>query len=60
MANERIKSISKSSNIPQWRIAVELGISEATLTRWLRVELTPDKEQQVLAAIKKISGGECT
>ena len=57
MANEKIKSILKERKIPQWRIAVELGISEATLTRWLRVELTPDKQGLLIAAVQRIARG---
>lgn len=59
MANAEIKQIARKHKIPQWRIALALGISEATLTRWLRVELPPDKKVHIEEIIEHLSvGGE--
>lgn len=53
-ANETVRKAARTANVPLWRVAAELGISEPTLTRWLRFPLTPDKEAAMLAAIKKL------
>lgn len=37
----------------QWELADLLGVSEFTLTRWLRKELTEDKKEQLLKAINE-------
>lgn len=54
--NTDIKSALKKSKVKQWQVADELGVSESTFTRWLRYELTADKKESVLAAIKSIAG----
>lgn len=54
MANEKIKHMARNRKIPQWQIALELNISEATLTRWLRVPLSAEQERMILAAIQKL------
>lgn len=47
----------KIKNIPMWRIAINIGISETTLYRWMRV---PDVQhrQKIIDAIEKIEGGK--
>ena len=54
MANEKIKHLARNGNISQWRIALELNISEATLTRWLRTPLSAERERMILEAIQKL------
>lgn len=53
-ANETVRKAARTANVPLWRVAAELGISEPTLTRWLRFPLTPDKEAAMLAAISEL------
>ncbi len=53
-ANETVRRAARAANVPLWRVAAELGISEPTLTRWLRFPLTSDKEAAMLAAIRKL------
>ena len=55
LENGRVRAAAKSGGIPLWRIADELGISEPTMTRWLRVPLSTEKEEQMLAVIKRLS-----
>lgn len=50
MANETIRKKARSHKITLWRIAQELGISEATMTRRLRVEL-PATECTIICEI---------
>ena len=57
MENEQIRRMARIAGIPLWKIAACLGISEPTLTRWLRMPLPNDKEAAILAAIAKLEGG---
>ena len=38
-----------------WEIAQFLGISEPTITRWLRISLSPEKEKTIIDAINAIA-----
>ena len=49
--NESVRKAARVAGIPLWRVATAIGVSEPTLTRWLRVPLPEDKEQRVMAAI---------
>ena len=59
MANEEIRCKAKAHRIPLWKLACELGISEATLTRWLRVEMSEERIQRVSDAMDRILKGGC-
>lgn len=52
-ANE-IKQILKEKRIYQWEVAKVLGITEFTLTRWLRDDLPAEKADQIMLAVKDI------
>lgn len=49
--NEKVRRAARAANVPLWRAAVAIGISEPTLTRWLRTPLPQDKEKRLLEAI---------
>lgn len=54
--NSAIRKHMKESRVPIWLLASEMGISENTLSRMLRCQLTPSKKakiEQALAAIEK-------
>ena len=53
--NQRVRSAARSAGVPHWKIAVAIGVSEPTLTRWLRVPLPADKEQRIMTAIKELA-----
>ena len=53
-ANETVRKAARTANVPLWQDAAELGISEPTMTRWLRGPLSADKEAAMLEAIKKL------
>lgn len=42
------------SNVKQWEVAEQLGVSEVTVCRWLRSELPKDKKVQILQAIEDV------
>ena len=54
MTGQQIKAKAKAEKIYLWQIAKAAGISEPTLTRWLRDELDPDKERRLLEAIRSL------
>lgn len=51
MDASQIKQILKEKRIYQWEVAKALGITEFTLTRWLRDDLPADKAEQIMQAI---------
>ena len=44
-ANQEVREALQHKGMKQWELADMLGISEFTLTRWLRKELTEDKKE---------------
>lgn len=52
--NSIVRNAMKEANIQHWRVAKQMGISEATFCRWLREELSPERHAQVLAAIDEL------
>ena len=53
--NEAIRRAARIVGVPLWAVAATMGISEPTLLRWLRFPLSPEREQQVMAAIDRIA-----
>lgn len=54
MANEDIKEMLKTNKIPYWKIAKKLNISEATVVRKMRIELSKEEKQTIKNIVKKI------
>ena len=54
-ANHTIRRAARAANVPFWKIARHLGISEPTMTRWLRVEMDPARQEQILQVIRVLS-----
>lgn len=52
--NEAVRKAARGAGIPLWRVAAKMGISESTLTRWLRFPLEPAKEAAMLTAISEL------
>lgn len=55
MENLEIRSKLKEKNVFQWQVAKSMGISEMTLVRKLREELTEEEKQKILSVIDKIA-----
>ena len=58
MTAEKIKQFMKEHRIYQWEVAEQIGITEFTLTRWLRSELKPEHEKKIIEAINCLMGEE--
>lgn len=54
MKNKEIREAMKRKNISQWKLGEMLGVSENTINRKLRKELSPDEKQKILDIIKKV------
>lgn len=55
--NQMVREAAKKNGVKLWQIAAYLGISEPTMTRWMRSPLSPERETQILAAIGEIAKG---
>ncbi len=58
MHNVEIRELIKKNRIFNYEIAEKLHISEYTLCRWLRNELSTEKKQEITAAIIELTGGD--
>ena len=55
-ANQDIRDYAAQKGVYFWEIALKLGISEPTMTRWMRVELPEDKRRVIGQIIDDIAG----
>ena len=53
--NVEVRESAKRAGVRLWQVAMELGMAEATLTRKLRIELSPRDKALVLEAIEAIA-----
>ena len=57
-ANVKIRDALKNKGIYQWQLAEKLNISEFTLTRYLRKELSKEQQAEMLKTIEKMEKEE--
>ena len=55
MANKIIREELKARRVRHWELAAALGISEQTLVRWLRFELSEERQLEMLMKIEEIA-----
>lgn len=60
MPNLDIRFKAKAAGVPLWRIAKEMQISDMTLFRRLRKELSVQEKQKFLDVIMKIAAEQAT
>ena len=58
-ANQTIRDAAKMNGLKHWQIAEYLGISEPTIMRWLRTQLSAEKEKAIMAAIEALAKEGC-
>ena len=56
--NTDIRTLLRQNRVRQWQVAMELGISEVTLSRWLRFPLSVEKRNAILKAVQRITEKE--
>ena len=54
LENMKVRRAARAAGIPLWKIAVAIGVSEPTLTRWLRVPLSCERETAIMDAISRL------
>lgn len=55
ISNTDVRKTAKSKGVLLWEIANSLHISEATMTRKMRRELSSEEKQRILTIIDKIA-----
>ncbi len=53
--NTDIKIEMKRRNVRQWAVAKACGVSETTMVRWLRDDLSEERKAAIYAAIDRLS-----
>lgn len=54
MENAKVRRAARIANVPLWKIAAQIGVSEPTISRWLRFPLPIDKEARIMQAIHEL------
>lgn len=57
MSNQEIRETAKNKKVRLWQIADKLGISEPTMTRKLRHELTNKEKKRIIKIINELAEG---
>lgn len=55
MNNLENRNKARIENVPLWKIAHELGITDSTFSKKLRFELSEDETQKILTIIDKLA-----
>jgi len=56
--NSNLDIRKAKEGIPNWVIAKGLGVSEQTVLRWLRTEMSDDMKSKIMNVIKEVKGWE--
>ena len=56
--NEAVRMAMRIHDVKQWELAEALGMAEATLSRKLRTDLSPELQNAMIDLIKKIAAKE--
>ena len=54
LTNKEVKLEIWESGFPYWKIAREIGVSEMTLHRWLREDISEERLHKIRSAIEKL------
>lgn len=58
MNNSDVRTAAKNAGVFLYQIAAAIGISEPTMTRKMRFELSSEEKQPIFDAIEKIKANE--
>jgi len=58
MSNQDLRATARAKNVCLWEIADKLNISEPTMTRKLRRELSAAEKTEILAIIDELSAAK--
>lgn len=54
-ANQDIRNHARESGVYLWEVAAQMGISEPTITRMMRRDVSVEKREQLLHVIDEIA-----
>lgn len=54
MTNKELKQKIKDNGLTQWQVALEVGITEMSLIRWLREPERKERVERITAAIDRL------
>lgn len=54
MCNKDLRDEMRIANVRQWEVAEAIGISEMTMVKWLRRELSDSKKVLIREGISKV------
>lgn len=52
--NQDLRLEKEKARVPNWLLGEKLGVHEGTVTRWFRLDLTPEHKEKIRKAIKEI------
>lgn len=55
MENMAVRAALKQHRVKAWELAEAMGIVDCTLSKWMRRELPPDKQEMMIHTIAKIA-----
>lgn len=55
ITNEKIRISAEKNGVRLWEIAERFGVEDATFSRWLRREFSPERRKQALLFIRDIA-----
>lgn len=53
-ANEKVRAAIDKAGLMYWQIAAQIGIADTTFTKWLRIDLSDEKRELIMDAIKEL------
>ena len=53
--NEEVRRAARVADVPFWQIAAKIGVSQPTMTRWLRFPLPSEKKDRIMRAIQELA-----
>ena len=59
MANEIIRTELKEKGVRQWELAAAIGVSEQTMVRRMRFEMSDEVQLHLLEVIEKVAAKKC-
>lgn len=58
MNNHEIRKAAQDAGLKLWQVAYALGMSDASFSRKLRLELSQEEQARIIAVIRKLKEGE--
>lgn len=58
MSNQKIRDYAKKKNVYLWEIAFQMNVSEPTITRKLRTELSKEDTTKILNIVDEIANSK--